>query len=179
MEKKVRSRLLHRGRHFSFYQDEVELPEGRRTVRDIVRHPGAVAILPVLPDGRIVLVKQYRYAAGRKLLEIPAGTLEPGEQPLECARRELREETGYEAGEMVNLLSCFMAPGYSSEAIQFFIARSLREVGKDLEPDEEIEIERLTLEEAVNKVEENAIEDAKTVIGILYLYCQLGEFPEA
>ena len=133
--------------------------------------------MPVLPDGRIVLVKQYRYAAGRKLLEIPAGTLEPGEQPLECARRELREETGYEAGEMVNLLSCFMAPGYSSEAIHFFVARGLREVGKDLEPDEEIE--RLTLEEAVYKVEENAIEDAKTVIGILYLYCQLGEFPEA
>lgn len=177
MEKKVRSRLLHRGRHFSFYQDEVELPEGRRTVRDIVRHPGAVAILPVLPDGRIVLVKQYRYAAGRKLLEIPAGTLEPGEKPLECARRELREETGYKAGEMVNLMSCFMAPGYSSEAIHFFIARDLREVGKDLEPDEEIE--RLTLKEAVNKVEENAIEDAKTMIGILYLYCQLREFPEA
>ncbi len=176
MEKKVRSRLLHRGRHFSFYQDEVELPEGRRTVRDIVGHPGAVAILPVLPDGRIVLVKQYRYATRKMLLEIPAGTLEPGEQPLECARRELREETGYEAGEMVNLLSCFMAPGYSSEAIHFFIAR---EVGNDLEQDEEIEIETLMLEEAVNKVEENGIEDAKTVIGILYLYCKLERFPEA
>ncbi len=179
MEKKVRSRLLHRGRHFSFYQDEVELPEGRRTVRDIVRHPGAVAILPVLPDRRIVLVKQYRYATRKMLLEIPAGTLEPGEQPLECARRELREETGYEAGEMVNLLSCFMAPGYSSEAIHFFIARGLKEVGNDLEQDEEIEIETLMLEEAVNKVEENGIEDAKTVIGILYLYCKLERFPEA
>ena len=95
MERTISSRRLHEGRHFSFLRDEVELPNGLKTYRDIVRHPGAVAIVPVLPDGRIVLVRQYRYAAGKPLLEIPAGTLEKGEDPLECARRELIEETGY------------------------------------------------------------------------------------
>jgi ADP-ribose pyrophosphatase len=167
LEKTLRSKLLHEGRHFSFRTDEVELPSGRRTRRDIVRHPGAVAIIPVLPDGRLVLVRQYRYAAGRALLELPAGTLEPGEEPLDCARRELREETGYETGEMRRLLSCFMAPGYSSEVIHFFEARSLRHVGDDLEPDEEIETETLNVDEARTLIEENAIEDAKTIIGVL------------
>jgi ADP-ribose pyrophosphatase len=81
MEKTLKSKLLHEGRHFSFLRDEVELPNGHRTHRDTVRHPGAVAIVPVLPDGRVVMVRQYRYAAGRELLEIPAGTLEPGEPP--------------------------------------------------------------------------------------------------
>ena len=82
MERTVSSRLIHEGRNFSFLQDDVELPSGLRTRRDIVRHPGAVAVVPVLPDGRIVLVRQYRYAAGKPLLEIPAGTLEEGEDPV-------------------------------------------------------------------------------------------------
>ena len=167
MEKTLSSNLLHRGRHFDFLQDEVELPDGRRTKRDVVRHPGAVAMVPVLPDRRIVLVRQYRYAAGKMLLEIPAGTLEPGEDPLECAARELREETGFEAGEMEGLLSCFMAPGYSSEVIHFFAARGLREVGTELEPDESIENEVLDLGEVLERIRDNTIEDAKTIIGVL------------
>jgi len=182
---------LHRGRHFDFLQDEVELPGGRRTKRDVVRHPGAVAMVPVLPDGRIVLVRQYRYAAGKTLLEIPAGTLEPGEDPLECATRELREETGFEAGEMEGLLSCFMAPGYSSEVIHFFVARELREVGAELEihffvardlrevgaelePDEAIENEALELGEILERIRDNTIEDAKTIVGILSFSSGMG-----
>jgi ADP-ribose pyrophosphatase len=167
LEKTLESKLLHEGRHFSFRTDVVELPSGRRTRRDILSHPGAVAIVPVLPDGRLVLVRQYRYAAGRSLLELPAGTLEPGEEPLSCALRELREETGYEAGEMRRLLSCFMAPGYSSEVIHFFEASELRYAGDDLEPDEEIETETIDVGEARRLIEENAIEDAKTIIGLL------------
>ena len=173
MEKTLESRLLHEGRHFSFRTDVVELPSGRRTRRDIVRHPGAVAIVPVLPDGRLVLVKQYRYAAGKSLLELPAGTLEPGEEPLSCALRELREETGYEAGEMRRLLRCFMAPGYSSEVIHFYEASGLRYAGDDLESDEEIETEAFDVDEAHKLIEENVIEDAKTIIGIL------SNFPQA
>ncbi len=167
MEKTLSSNTLHRGRHFDFLQDEVELPDGRRTKRDVVRHPGAVAMIPVLPDGRIVLVRQYRYAAGKILLEIPAGTLEPGEDPFECAARELREETGFEAGEIEALLSCYMAPGYSSEVIHFFVAKKLREVGAELEPDESIENEVLKLEQVMERIKYNTIEDAKTIIGVL------------
>ena len=169
MEKTLNSRLLHMGRQFSFLQDEVELPDGRRTHRDIVRHPGAVAIVPILPDGRIILVRQYRYAAGKALLEIPAGTLEPRESPVDCARRELTEETGYEAGEMERLLSCYMAPGYSSEVIHLFLARDLREVGGQSEPDEDIAVEILEPPELLKMIAENTIEDAKTIIGILSL----------
>ncbi|MBL7168284.1 NUDIX hydrolase [Candidatus Bathyarchaeota archaeon] len=166
MEKTVSSRLIHEGRNFRFLQDEVELPNGLRTRRDIVRHPGAVAIVPVLPDGRVVLVKQYRYAIGKPLLEIPAGTLEEGEDPLECARRELREETGYEASELNALLSCYMAPGYSDEIIHFYEARGLRKVGMSPEEDESIEVEVSELGEIVRMIEGNVIEDAKTIIGI-------------
>lgn len=167
MEKTISSTLLHEGRSFSFLQDEVELPSGRRTYRDIVRHPGAVAIVPVLPDGRIVLVRQYRYAAGKTLLEIPAGTLEPGEPIEDCVRRELREETGYEAGDVKRVLSCFMAPGYSSEVIHFYVARCLREVGSAPEPDEDISVEVLEETKVLKLIQGNVIEDAKTVVGIL------------
>jgi ADP-ribose pyrophosphatase len=166
MERTISSRLLHEGRHFSFLRDEVELPNGLKAYRDIVRHPGAVAIVPVLPDGRIVLVRQYRYAAGKPLLEIPAGTLEEGEDPLECARRELIEETGYEASELTAMLSCYMAPGYSDEVIHFFEARGLREVGMSPEEDESIEVEVSEMGEIAKMIEANIIEDAKTIIGI-------------
>ena len=169
MEKTLSSRLLHEGRNFDFLVDEVELPNGHVTQRDIVRHPGAVAIVPILGDGRVALIRQYRYATGKTLLEIPAGTLEQGEPPLECAARELREETGYEAEELEPLLSCFMAPGYSDEVIHFFVARGLREVGDDPEIDEEITLELHSLEMARRMIDENVIEDAKTIVGILSL----------
>ena len=169
MEKTLSSRLLHEGRNFDFLVDEVELPNGHVTQRDIVRHPGAVAIVPILGDGRVALIRQYRYATGKTLLEIPAGTLERGEPPLECAARELREETGYEAEELEPLLSCFMAPGYSDEVIHFFVARGLRDVGDDPEIDEEITLELHSLEMVRRMIDENVIEDAKTIVGILSL----------
>ena len=169
MEKTLSSRLLHEGRNFDFLVDEVELPNGHVTQRDIVRHPGAVAIVPLLGDGRVALIRQYRYAAGKNLLEIPAGTLEQGEPPLECAARELREETGYEAQELEPLLSCFMAPGYSDEVIHFFVARGLSVVGDDPEDDEEITLESYSLEEVRRMIVDNVIEDSKTIVGILSL----------
>ena len=167
MEKTLSSRLLHEGRNFDFLVDEVALPNGHVTQRDIVRHPGAVAIVPILGDGRVVLIRQFRYAAGKAILEIPAGTLEKGEPPLECAARELREETGYAAKELEPLLNCFMAPGYSDEVIHFFVARGLSVVGDDPEIDEEITLELHSLEEVRRMIDENVIEDAKTIVGIL------------
>jgi ADP-ribose pyrophosphatase len=167
MEKTLSSRLLHEGRNFNFLVDQVELPNGHVTQRDIVRHPGAVAIVPLLDDGRVALIRQYRYAPGKMLLEIPAGTLEKGEPPLDCAVRELREETGYEAKEIEPLLSCYMVPGYSDEVLHFFVARGLKEVGDDPEIDEDIVLEIHSLEEVRRMIEENVIEDAKTIVGIL------------
>lgn len=165
----MNSKLLHKGKQFNFHVDEVELSGGRRTQRDVVRHPGAVAIVPVLPDGRVVLVRQYRYAAQMNLLEIPAGTLEPNEKVEDCVKRELREETGYVAGEIQMLLKCFMAPGYSNEVIHFYIARDLNEVGRTPEPDEEIDVEFFDLQKVRRLIAENVIVDAKTIIGILSL----------
>ena len=169
MEKTVSSRLLHEGRNFDFLVDEVELPNGHVTQRDIVRHPGAVAIVPVLDDGRVALIRQFRYAVEKMLLEILAGTLERGEVPLDCAVRELREETGYEADVVEPLLSCFMVPRYSDEVIHYFVARGLRVVGDDPEIDEDITLELHDLVDVRRMIEENVIEDAKTIVGILSL----------
>ena len=167
MEKTLSSRLLHEGKSFSFKTDQVELPNGRTTTRDIVDHPGAVAIVPLLDDSKIVLIRQFRYAAGKELLEIPAGTLEKGEKPDDCAVRELKEETGYEANSMRRLLSCYMAPGYSNEVIHLYVATGLEKGEKETEEDEEIAVEAVGFDETLRMIEENEIEDAKTIVGVL------------
>ena len=166
MEKTVSSKLLHKGRNFSFKTDIVELSNGKQTTRDIVEHPGAVAIIPIQGE-KFALIQQYRYAAGKILLEIPAGTLEPGEDPLACAVRELREETGYAASNWDKLLSCYMAPGYSSEVIHFYVAEGLNQIGGTPEEDEDIEVVLKGFDETLAMIEENTIEDAKTITGIL------------
>ena len=166
VEETIESKTLHRGRNFSFKTDRVRLSNGRETVRDVVDHPGAVAIVPV--DGEeLVLVRQYRYAAGKALLEIPAGTLEPGEDPYGCAVRELQEETGYAASGWSRLLSCYMAPGYSSEVIHFYVAEGLSQVGMHPEEDESITVERHVFDEVVKMIEDNEIMDSKTITGVL------------
>ena len=167
MEKTLTSRILHQGRSFSFKTDEVQLQNGKRTIRDIVDHPGAVAIVPILDDGRILLVRQFRYSAGKELLEIPAGTLEKDEAPDTCARRELKEETGYTAGSMKKILSMYMAPGYSSEVIHLFFATALKAGEQITEEDESISLELYGPEEFLEMMEENMIEDAKTIAGVL------------
>ena len=166
MEETISSKLLHKGRNFSFKTDTVQLKNGKQTTRDIVEHPGAVAIIPIQGE-EIALIQQYRYAAGKTLLEIPAGTLEPGEDPLACAVRELREETGYAASNWDKLLSCYMAPGYSSEVIHFYVAEGLNQIGGTPEEDEDIEVVLKGFNETLVMIEENIIEDAKTIIGIL------------
>ncbi len=167
MEKTITSKLVHAGKKYSFKTDEVQLPNGKTTTRDIVDHPGAVAIVPILDDGRILLVKQYRYSAGKDILEIPAGTLEKGEAPDTCARRELSEETGYTAGSMKKILTMYMAPGYSNEVIYLYFATQLKQGEKHTEDDEDITVEAYGADEILEMMEKNTIEDAKTIAGVL------------
>jgi ADP-ribose pyrophosphatase len=167
MEKTINSKLLHRGKKYSFKTDEVQLPNGKTTTRDTVDHPGAIAIVPVLDDGRILLVKQYRYSAAKEMLEIPAGTLEEGEAPDTCARRELKEETGYTAGSMKKILTMYMAPGYSNEVIHLYFATQLKAGETHTEDDEDITTEAYGPDELLDMMEKNTIEDAKTIAGVL------------
>jgi ADP-ribose pyrophosphatase len=142
------------------------LENGRETTREIVEHRGAVAIVPLLDNGEVVLVRQYRYAIGSDLLEIPAGTLETGEKPESCAKRELEEETGYRCGELKKILECVVAPGYSTERIHFYLARGLTRAEMKTEEDELIKIESMPLRSALEKVRRGEIGDAKTVCGL-------------
>jgi len=166
MEETISSTLIQEGKSFSFYHDRVRLPNGRETDRNIVKHPGAVAVIAVEED-ELVLIKQYRYATGKYLLEIPAGTLEPDEDPYMCAVRELQEETRYAASAWSRLFQCYMVPGYSNEILYFFLAEGLTEFDSSPEDDEDIEVQRIPINEVLEMIERNEIEDAKTMIGVL------------
>ena len=165
----LESTLLLKSRSFSFYSHRVRLPSGRTTTRNVVKHPGAAAILAEGPGG-LVFVEQYRYAPGVRLLEIPAGTLEWGEDPLDCAKRELMEETGYRAAQWEKLLECYVAPGYSDELIHIYRARGLTPGCPRPEDDEDLKVVELPLEEALRMARDNEIRDGKTLIALLYAY---------
>ena len=167
MEKTITSKLIHQGRNFNFKTDDVQLPNGKITTREIVDHPGAIAIVPILEDGRVLLVRQYRYAAGKELLEIPAGTIEKGEAPDTCARRELKEETGDTAGSMKKILAMYMVPGYGNEVIHLYFATELKAGESSMEKDEYIALEAYSPDELLEMMEKNTIEDAKTIAGVL------------
>ena len=173
-ETMVTSEPVYLGRVVRLYVDTVRLPDGREAQREIVRHPGAVAMVPVLPSGEVVLVRQYRHAAGRVLLEIPAGTLEPDEEPEEAASRELQEEIGYEPGSLIRLAGEYTAPGYTTELIHIYLATGLKPSSLAQDSDEFLEVVRLPLDEAVRRVEDGTIEDGKTIIGLLLAARRLG-----
>lgn len=174
-EKLLSSRRVYDGRVINLRVDTVELPDGRTTTREVVEHHGAVAIVPLLDDGRVVLVRQYRRAVGEELLEIPAGTLEQGEDPDECAVRELAEETNYRAGRMERMYFTYLAPGYSSEGMHAYLARDLEPCQGTPDQDEWIDVERVPLAEAVGMIRNGAIKDAKSVAGILMASLLLGQ----
>lgn len=145
----------------------VRLPNGRIAQRDVVRHPGAVAVIALTSDGKIVLVHQYRTPLEQVTLEIPAGKLDPGEDPEDAAARELREETGYVAGRMAYLCPVAMAPGYSDEVIHLYMAMGLTFVGARPDDDEFVHVDLVDLDEMVDAVLDGKVIDAKTVVGIL------------
>ncbi|MBP0724309.1 NUDIX hydrolase [Bacillus sp. RG28] len=170
-EKTISEEKIFEGRVISLFYQQVELPNGKTSTREIVKHPGAVAIIPVTDEGKIVLVDQYRKPMERVLLEIPAGKLEKGEEPLRTAIRELEEETGYEAAEWNHIQSFYTSPGFADEYIHIYLATGLRkkENSASLDEDEFVEVRELSLEECLSELQKGAIHDAKTCFAIQYL----------
>ncbi|MED3660575.1 NUDIX hydrolase [Ureibacillus sp. FSL K6-8385] len=169
-EKTVHSTEIFKGKVVTLTVDDVILPNGKEAKREIVHHPGAVAIIPITRDGKIVFVEQYRKALERSIVEIPAGKLEPGEDPAVCARRELEEETGYGAGELTYLLSFATSPGFANEIIHLYVAKDLYKIEEKraLDEDEFVSIIEATIEEAEEMIENRQIYDAKTAYGVLW-----------
>lgn len=162
-------RVLAHGSFLEVRRDDVRLPDGARATREFVVHPGAVAIVPLLDDGRIVLERQFRYPVGRVLLEIPAGKIDPGEEPLACARRELREETGYEASQWARAGVVHNAPAYSTEGIELWFARGLVQHGRRLDAGEFIDLLPLSEADLDARAASGEISDVKTLVALLWL----------
>ncbi len=167
-ERLVSSQTVFEGRLLTVRVDKVELPNGTHAGREVVRHPGAVAIVALPSPDQVILIRQYRHPAGEVLWELPAGVLEPGEDPAACAQRELIEETGYEAGEIEPLFSTFLSPGFSSEIIHLFVARGLRSIDDHpSEPDEHIDVHIMALDDAVEMVMRGQVRNAAAICGVL------------
>lgn len=170
---RISSTRAYTGRVISLDVDLVRFPDGTTGELEIIRHPGASAVVPFLsdpagPDPQVLLLKQYRYATGGTLFEIPAGRLEPGELPEVCARRELLEETGCTADSIVPLTSMFTTPGFTDERIHLFMATGIVRGEAQREPDEFMEVVTLSLAVALRMVESGEIQDAKTALGLLF-----------
>jgi len=170
-EKSLRSNSIYNGKVISLKVDDVLLPNGKESKREIVNHPGAVAIIAITSEGKLVLVEQYRKALERSIIEIPAGKLEPGEKPEKTARRELEEETGYGCQELTYLQTFATSPGFADEVIHLFVAKDLYKIEEkaDLDEDEFVELLEVTVEEAEEMVREQKIFDAKTAFAVLWM----------
>lgn len=169
-EKTVMSQPIFQGRVISLKVDDVQLPNGATAKREIVNHPGAVAVIAFTAEGKLVVVEQYRKALERSIVEIPAGKLEPEEQPAATARRELEEETGYACKELTYLQTFATSPGFADEVIHLFIARGLTPVQEKaaLDDDEFVELMEITLQEAEAMMASGAIYDAKTAYAVMW-----------
>lgn len=165
----VASEEVYRGSFLRLRRDVVRLPDGSRGVREFIRHPGAVMIVPLLAGGRVVLERQFRYPHGREFIELPAGKLEAGEPHLETAKRELLEETGYVAAGWRRLCVLHTSVAYTDEGIELWLATQLEKREAKLDAGEFLEVFELELEKAVDMVRDGRITDAKTVAGLLWM----------
>lgn len=165
----LESERVYDGKLLHINCDKVRLPDGRDATREYIVHPGAVMVIPVLPDGRLLLERQYRYPSHQVFIEFPAGKLDPDEDPLECGKRELQEETGYSASEWEYLGVFHPVISYSSEVIHFYIARGLTAGKAKLDAGEFLEVMTMSLEELKTGVLNNSITDSKTIAGLFWL----------
>lgn len=172
-ERLVSSQRVYEGRIVNLRVDTVRLASGRVTTREIVEHGGSVAIVALNEEDNVLLVNQFRAAVGRALLEIPAGTLEAGEDAEACALRELREETGYVAGHMEEIHVFYTSPGFCDERIWLYVATGLRPGAQDVETDESIEVVKLPLNRALKMVGSGEICDGKTILGLSVAHARM------
>ena len=166
-EEVINSEIAWRGKIFDVERLQVRLPNGHTSVRDVVRHRGAAAVVALTTSGKIALVRQYRTSLGRVTVEIPAGKLDPGEDPLECAKRELKEETGFVAGRIAYLTTIATSCGFADELIHIYLATQLSFEGARPDDDEFLNVDLVPVGELVDAVLDGKIEDAKTVVGAL------------
>ena len=173
-EKTIKTTPIYDGKIVKLQVDDVTLPNGNVAKREIIKHPGAVAVIAVTDEGKLVLVEQYRKALERSIIEIPAGKLEPGEEPIVTARRELEEETGYGAQSLTYLQAFATSPGFADEIIHLFVAKDLYKIENkaDLDEDEFVELLEVSLKEAGQMVADERIFDAKTAFAVLWLAAQ-------
>lgn len=174
--KVLSTRKLHRGRSFAFETEEVTLPNGRQTSFDLVRHPGSTVIVPLHADGAITLTYQYRHPMRDFVYEIPAGTLEPGEDPQVCAGRELEEETGFRAGELISLGEILIVPSYSDEVCFAYLAGKLSPTQQNLDEDEIIQVETRPAAEVLAMISDGRISDALSIAAIHRALPYLGPY---
>ena len=164
------TRNIYTGKVVTLNVDTVELPNGVTIDLETIRHPGAAAVVPMKDDGTVVLVRQFRHAAGGFIYEIPAGKLSPGEDPLHCAARELEEEVGYRAASFELLSSIFTAPGFADEVIHIYKATGLIQGRQQLDHDEVLEIIEMPLTAAMERIVDGTIRDSKTIVGLQAVY---------
>jgi ADP-ribose pyrophosphatase len=168
-ETRVSGRLAYDGMLLKLHEDTVRLPDGKLTRREWISHPGAVVMIPLLDANTVLLERQFRYPLQRHFLELPAGKIEPAEAPLATAQRELREECGYEAANWRHLVTLHSCIGYSNEHMEFFLAQDLRQVGRELDEGEFLEVVPMTVAGALAQIASGGITDIKTVAGLLWL----------
>lgn len=175
-EKTISTETIYQGKVIHLQVDEVTLPNGKTAKRELVKHPGAVAVIPITKDNKIVFVEQYRKPLEKSLIELPAGKLDEGESPLAAAVRELEEETGYTTNQLSFIASFYTSPGFADELMHLYITDQIEPLEHPASTDEDefVEVLELTLDEAKQYVEEERIHDAKTNYAILYLHA-LGE----
>lgn len=172
-EKTISTSYLYRGKIINVRQDRIKDARGKTAFREVVEHPGAVAILAVNENNEAILVRQHRQPAGGVLLEIPAGKLEPNEDPLECARRELVEETGLQAGKWRELTYFYTSPGFCDEKVYLYLAEDLKKgSSKTSDPDENIRVEAIPLAQARDMIADGRLDDGKTIIALQYALLQ-------
>lgn len=168
-ENKIDGKVMYDGNFITVCKDNVRLPDGSTSTREYLTHPGAVAVLALLDNGKLVMERQFRYPLHREFIELPAGKIDDQEHILDCAQRELLEETGYVAREWIHLTTAWPCIGYADERMEYFLARGLSHQGSQLDEGEFLEVFELSLAEALEWVRAGKIDDSKTIIGLFWL----------
>ncbi|KMK76097.1 NUDIX domain-containing protein [Alkalihalobacillus pseudalcaliphilus] len=175
VEKTTNIQAIYQGRIIDLQIEDVLLPNGETSKREVVKHPGAVGIIPITSEGKLVMVRQYRKALEKVIVEIPAGKLDHQEEPIACAKRELQEETGYVSNSMDFVVSFYTSPGFANEIIHIYVAGGLEKKEMALDEDEFLDVIEVSIEEAEEMIQNQIIHDAKTIYAVQYMQLKLAK----